>query len=325
MINKRIQNIIDAIHGWCTSHGLSYDIICDEHNFQVMKIFKVSKPNVDAQLDNIYDMIIGNNVHVSTRKVRSGIIIAISLKAISEQQMDLLAESIDGNQNMSFPDRINSALTKTIKQRESIPELHYTQQIDFDNSAVHIIEHNKPKKRFKTSLSQASTHAEFGASKGSSKRFDRQLDEALDQVQPNQGQSNQTQQSPDQLFNRFSKALNILGQNLGIGPLQNVLKQRGIKWKKSDDGKNIILYVINADTNAPQPIETINVETLDKPHDFQEQLTHMLDYAQGEAPGSFLRQQQLLRDQDKLIRDVAQSVSPDAGVQASKIAATPKL
>lgn len=323
MIDQKIQTILSLLNDWCTSSNIQYDIICDESNFQVIKLFKVSKTNVDSKLDDMYDEIVANNVHINTRKVRGGVIIVISLKSISEQQMDLLAESIDGNNQMSFADKINAAFLVNIPisvgtvGRQPIKTI---KSIDFDMSAMRIVESRKPKKRKKNkrtaSLPHISTHAEFGAARGNNRRFDDQLTEALDQ---------QTEQpSPRQLFDRFSRALNILGQNMGTGPLQDVLKQRGIKWKKSDDGKNIILYVINASTNAPQPIETISAEVLDKPHDFQEQLTHMLDYAQGQAPGEFLRQQQQLRDQEKMIRDVAQSVSPDEQVQATKIAAMPK-
>jgi hypothetical protein len=115
---------------------------------------------------------------------------------------------------------------------------------------------------------------------------------------------------PDDLFAKFSKALEIMGTEMGVGPLQNKLKERGIRWKKSNDGLNIILFVMNAATKAPQPLATISSETLDNPTEFQEQLTNIIDMAKGQAPGSFAHQQEVIRQQEKVIRDIAQSVSP---------------
>jgi hypothetical protein len=99
---------------------------------------------------------------------------------------------------------------------------------------------------------------------------------------------------------------------------------------------------MNATTNAPQPVASINAETLDNPSDFEEQLTHMLDFAEGEAPGAFKQKQEQIKNQEKAVRDIAQAVAPqeqqqqqsevtrqmNAGLapeqKAAEIAATPK-
>lgn len=135
--------------------------------------------------------------------------------------------------------------------------------------------------------------------------FEDILNEALD------GVATTTDNQPTEIFRKFAKALQVLGEKMGIGPLQNALKEQGIKWKQSDDGLSIILYVINAGTKAPQPIARITSETLDDKNGFEDQLLKMLDFAKGDAPGSFEQQQKQLQQQEKIVRDVATAASPD--------------
>lgn len=166
--------------------------------------------------------------------------------------------------------------------------------------------------------------------------FNSHLQEALG------GIATPTGAQPQDLFAKFARALRVLGDQMGTGPLQDLLKSQGINWKKSDDGGSIILYIVNAQTNAPQPIARVSAETLENPSDFEEQLTHMLDFAKGDAPGAFKQRQQEIKNQEKAVRDIARAVSPqdresevakqmnsdmptqDAGVQAATVAASPK-
>lgn len=112
------------------------------------------------------------------------------------------------------------------------------------------------------------------------------------------------------LFTKFAKALQVMGQSMGTGPLQDQLKQQGINWKKSDDGQSIILYVVNASTNAPQPIARVSAATLEKPSDFETQLLNIMDFAKGDAPGTFKQRQQELQNQEKAAREIAKQLGP---------------
>jgi hypothetical protein len=163
-----------------------------------------------------------------------------------------------------------------------------------------------------------------GATKGSPLRFENRISAALElpiDLRPTDfdqalnetlsGMATATGAQPGELFDKFARALQVLGQQMGIGPLQDQLEQQGIKWKKSTDGMSIILYVQNAQTNAPQPIARITSETLENPRDFEDQLTNMLDFAKGEAPGTLRQKQQELKDQEGAIRDIAQAISPE--------------
>lgn len=117
---------------------------------------------------------------------------------------------------------------------------------------------------------------------------------------------------PNELFVKFARALRVLGTKLGIGPIQDVLKEKGIKWKKSDDLSSIIIYVDNSQTGAAQPITRITPEDLDKPKDFEDKLLDMLDFAKGKAPGSFKQQQEMIRKQEQLAREIAKAAMPQA-------------
>jgi hypothetical protein len=134
--------------------------------------------------------------------------------------------------------------------------------------------------------------------------FGRSLNETL------QGMATPNGAQPGDLFTKFARALQVLGQSIGTGPLQDQLKRQGINWKKSEDGQSIILYVVNASTNAPQPIARISAATLEKPSDFETQLLNIMDFAKGDAPGTFKQKQQELQNQEKAAREIAQQMGP---------------
>jgi hypothetical protein len=163
-------------------------------------------------------------------------------------------------------------------------------------------------------FNQSTKGATKGASKGSKPRrevsgpkaaahesFDSMLRSALlEQEDP----------SPDQLFKQFARALRVLGTKMGIGPIQDKLKQQGINWKQSADGRDIILTIRNATTNTDQPIARITYETLTNPADFENQLKSMLDFAMGDAPGASAQQEREIADRKKTVSDIAKAVQP---------------
>lgn len=113
------------------------------------------------------------------------------------------------------------------------------------------------------------------------------------------------------LFNQFGKAMKVLGEQLGVGPLQDKLRKRGITWKISDDGDSLVFYVKNDVTGEPQPVARISKESLSSQHEFQEQLTNIMDFALGNSPGTFQQQQEKLRNQEQMVQDIARVVFPN--------------
>ncbi len=321
-INPRLIEVITAVNDWCQDNGVQYDIACDESDIQGIKLFQKDRSLFHNLYEYIKPSLDKNNVHFEHERVRGGTILAFSLEALSESQLSMIAAGIGEEiQKMTFYDRITQAMEKPIIGHKS-SNVEKLVNPDFQESAKRIAEGSGYKKT-------AKEHTRVLLFAESPKQtFKSRLMEALDGIAtPNDNQ-------PTDLFAKFARALRVLGTQMGIGPLQEVLKQQGINWKKSDDGQSIILFVVNAQTNAPQPIARISAETLENPGDFEEQLTNMLDFAKGEAPGASKQKQQEIRDQEKVIRDIAQSVVPkdntvtqqmNSGQAAAVTAATPKV
>ncbi len=160
--------------------------------------------------------------------------------------------------------------------------------------------------------------------------FDRQLNETLGAMGATgagpgmQGMATPNGTQPGDLFDKFAKSLSVLGTTMGTGPLQDQLKKQGINWKKSDDGQSIILYIVNGTTNAPQPIARISAATLEKPSDFETQLLNIMDFAKGEAPGTFKQKQQEFQNQEKAAREIAKQMGPQDQTAVAQQMAAPQ-
>lgn len=206
--------------------------------------------------------------------------------------------SIGGVEHQSSP-RAHSERTSNISSNGDDGDLVQTQSSKGADNVVHGASKG-PEARFEHRVARALNVTP------ESKRseFNRELKEALD------GIATPTGAQPDDLFKKFARALRVLGQQMGFGPLQDRLREQGIQWKKSDDNQAIILYIQNATTGAPQPIARVSHETLSNPSDFEQQLTHMLDFSTGDAPGAFQQKQQEVKDQEKAVRDIAKAITP---------------
>jgi hypothetical protein len=372
MINSRLKQICSEINHWCVENKIPYDLVCDESDLQGFMLFKKNRKTLIGLIEHLSPIIQQNYIHLEMRKVRGGNIIAFSLKALSEDQINkILAEAGEEEVPMTFKERIADAFTqppppmvesepdffetaKKIAESQRKPATggmtrsnqtgHQRQQHTSDVTYGGV-EHGASPRANQSKLTKkravdspvnddspleaqtakgATPGANRGATKGSPIRFENRVRDALDlpvmrgptdfDVALNEtlrGMATATGVQPGDLFNQFARALQVLGQQMGIGPLQDQLKKQGIKWKKSDDGMAIILYIQNAQTNAPQPIARITAETLENPRDFEDQLTNMLDFAKGEAPGSMAQRQQEMKDQETAIRDIASAISPE--------------
>lgn len=345
MINKSILDAISEIDRWCDDNNVEYGDLWDEQNIKSILIFKKDKSKVQSLIDNVRT----DNVNVETKKIREGIIVILSVKSLSELKSQ--------GENVDFRNKIEMAITQTTSSDISESVYVNPSELDLMSTAKKIIESqykpatkglNRSRQRNKINFGrpagehkpeepQATTLASVGpgmrfenkiASAVNSftsptqkiKPFNKSLNEALD------GMATNDDIQPSDLFQKFAKALSVLGQNVGTGPLQDQLKKQGINWKKSDDGQSIILYVNNATTNAPQPIARISAETLAKPSDFEAQLLNIMDFAKGDAPGSFKQKQQELQSQEKTVREIAKTMGPqeENGVEQQMKSAAPQ-
>lgn len=337
MIDPRLSHICRLIDAWCDDQGIKYDIICDETDLQSIMLFNRDSQTLNNLLIALRPSIAEGNISVKTNVVRGGLVLTFSLKALTEKQFRLLLQDASVNlnhlteaeQNMSFRSKINMAfdyLPVEMPVTEKVTQEKTDIYIDFNESARTIVKEAQRKTAntaaFRGSLRDnsinnlnfqstkgASRGAARGSKKGSSSHesandFKHSLSEALDGLATSDGQQ------PGDLFKVFARALRVLGNKMGIGPLQDRLKEQGISWKQSDDGQSIILTIKNASTKLDQPIASINYETLQNPNDFEVQLKNMLDLATGQAPGSFNQQEKEIQDRKRTMKDIAQAIKP---------------
>lgn len=303
MINSKLVSAAALLCSWCDEKEIQYDIVSDESDIQGFKLFNADDKIIKSLDDYLFQHLVDNKIHIDYKKIRGGFIVVLTLEAISETRFINLIRIMGEEMGTgSFESRIDSAINT--KHSDDNPR-RTMNDLSLYVAACRLANKITESKRY---VSQKRTND----------RFKHKLCEALDQIENN----------PSDLFTRFAYALKNLGEMMKIGPLQEMLKKQGINWKKSDDGRSIILYIINATTNAPQPISRISSEELDQPSKFQDQLTAILDFVKGDAPGAFKQRQDEMRNQEKAIRDVAQSVAPKDditdGADAAQMAAMPK-
>jgi flagellar hook-basal body complex protein FliE len=355
MIDPQINSICKLVHEWCHQNDMQFDIVCDESDIQGVMIFKKDTGKLNNLLDHIQPAVSNSEVHVETTQVRGGVVITFSLSALSEQSINTICSNYGREViPMTFIDKINKAFD--INHTKSIEEQSAESMNPVDS--IEATDEQLEEGQYKTATSgmvrgqrrdeyltynQSTKGASKGASKGSKPRrevsgpkaashesFDDVLRSAL---------LEQEDVAPETLFKQFARALRVLGNKMGIGPIQDKLKEQGINWKQSSDGRDIILTIRNATTQTDQPIARITYETLTNPADFENQLKSMLDFAMGDAPGASAQQEREIADRKKTVSDIAKAVQPtdqesevaqqmNAGIQpemqAAETAAMPK-
>jgi hypothetical protein len=324
-MNKNLHEICATLDQWCETNGVVYDIVCDEDDLQGVMLFKSKK--INNLLEYLQPLMSG--IHLEKQKVRGGTILAFSVAAISESVMENIIKN-SGNKKMesSFKERIADAFNSTVvvSTEEVVDEVDLKQALL--DSAKEIAAEDQYKtptiarkaasatSRLKKSAVNPLLRKELQGSEAPTKdeednvtesrqlNFDQVLDETLSGMATPDGQ-----QSGD-LFGKFHKALDVLSAEMGI-KLQDALSQQGIKAKVSDDKSKIILFTISQDTGAPVPLHQIDAEMLADKTQFENKLRDIVDLAKGQAPGTDKQQQDIMRNQDQAIRDIAVAVSPE--------------
>lgn len=310
-MNESLTRFRDKFIKACEQHGIGCTIANDEYDSFSVVLHKAYKDAVDELLESFADDL--SNIEHSLEKLRGGYALVFSTKALAEYDRT-------GNA-MKFMERLNNVFANVVASpTKEIPSKPITNE-SLLLSAYAVVQNSRPNKieslklesndaspkltrqtpiRFESKVAQV-FDVKHKIARGD---FNKSLNEALDGLATADGSQ------PSDLFNKFANSLALLGQQIGIGPLQDQLKQRGINWKKADDGQSIILYIINGSTNAQQPVARISAETLNKPSDFETQLLNILDFSRGEAPGTFKLKQQEAQAQEKAVREIAKSMGP---------------
>lgn len=294
-----LRKALDAVCAACEEIQVSYTPSYEESDLQ--SVFVMSKdPTILNQIEaETIKSLPDDMIVFDTRRVRGGTIISLSLGAINEQDWDKIIEAYKEEREMGYIDFLSEAKRLVESQFKSA-----TSGITRSNQS------SRQRNMYNMNMSTGGYHhPNCAAKRPRGSAITKRIDKALANEDLS-GIATPDDLQPGDLFDRFGKALKILGDQLGMGPLQDKLKAQGINYKLSADKQSIILYVINATTKAPQALLRIPAEALDEPHEMEEQLLNMLDFAKGEAPGALKQQQQAIQAQEKAVRDIVKAFEP---------------
>lgn len=294
-----LKNALDAVCAACEQEEISYTPSYEESDLQSVFVTTKDQNTLDQIEQLALDSIPDDLVVFDTRKVRGGTIISLSISSINERNWDEIIKAYNEERDMS--DKI-----------DFFAEAKRLTESQFKSATSGITRSNQSSRQrnmYNTNVSTGGYHHPNCAQKTSGKAITKRIDNALTKEDLS-GMATVDDQQPADLFNKFANALDVLGKQLGIGSLKDKLKSRGIDYKLSADKQSIILFVINATTKAPQPLLRIPSEALDEPHEMEEQLLNMLDFAKGDAPGALKQQQQAIAAQEKAVRDIVKAFQP---------------
>ena len=347
-----LEHIIDIIRDWSASHVIPVSDVIDTNGMYGVKIFGKYKGDArhafDRLMESISPLVNDGDIYLEGKRVRGGMLLAFSHKAISERDLKSLVIAIEEHTNtMTFANRMDWAMhgpRDIDTQQRTTPAVDLP--IDFNAQAqkIHEAQYKSATDgmlRSNQSSLQRETHSVAATYAGARRKGRRKptseswsyhtephstvrlayrIHEALE------GMATPTGAQSSDIFANFGSALKEVGIRTGSGPIQDKLKERGIKYKKSDDGSEIILYVMNSETNAPQPIARISAETIANPTKFEEAIQNMIDLSEGNEPGAFETYRTKMQQQEKAVREVARSLMPtDPSQAAATTAAMPKV
>jgi hypothetical protein len=317
MVHPRLKRICEYIDSWCKANRIAYDVVCDESDLQGIMLFRKDRMAESLQGD-LTRALADTGVHLETKKVRGGTIFALSLTSIAEKRMQAFEEEFGP---MTFSDKIAEAFYTTVSVEGKDEEPQIT-EATFLQSALKIAKEEQHQPTNRITPTEGYMQKIVGGEVLGRPEFSRRLDETL------QGMATPSGVQPGDLFSKFSDALNIMGKTMGGISVQDQLKQRGINWENEPDGQAVQLYVINGTTNAKQPVGRISAATLEKPADFEMQLLNILDFAKGDAPGTFKQKQEEMKMQQQAASDIAKKFGPQdpnsVEAQAAQVAGAPK-
>ncbi len=304
MIHGKLLAMYHRAAEWCRAHRVSFDVVCDESDVQGILLFKRDQSMCAPLHQELTRFAEETGVHLRRVKVRGGTVFLTSLKSVNEGQLKRLRALAEQAAARPYAERLTDALSGgVLGEIKPMPVISFVDSLR--QRAVEIAVMGEAKQQppaISEPLPDPNRVSKFSVRRELA--FRQSLAEALD------GLATPTGAQPVDLFKMFANAMQVLGQKMNVGPLQDKLKERGIKWKLSDDRQSIVFYVINGTTNAPQPIATLTSESLNNPGEFEEQLTSMIDFAKGRAPGTEKANRERVRSIEQTVRDIAKAAQP---------------
>ena len=322
MLYKKLKGALDTFCDICEKLQIDYVPSYEESDLQSVLLSTKDHHVINELEDELEEKFKNDSIHLEFRRVRGGTIASLSIEAINETEWDkILSAYYEETRPMTLKDKLDRAFTTTTEiQEETISEPEQTK--DFYSSAKRIAEaqyksatsgitRSNQSSRQRNMYGSNSTIGGIEHPNSNTKKTHREFKKTLLALEDLGGIATPTDNQPKDLFKQFGRALKVLGTQLGIGPIQDKLKEKGINYKLSTDKQSIIMYVMNATTNAPQALMRIPAEAIDQPHELEEQLMNMLDFAKGDAPGALKQKQQMIQAQEKAVRDIVSAMQPE--------------
>ena len=323
MLYEKLKGALDFLCHACQELDIDYTPSYEESDLQSVVLGTKDHNIVNELLDAVADRFDSDSIHIDLRRVRGGTIASISMQAINETEWDkILTAYYEEMRPMTLKNKLDLAFADTRPEIQEQTIIEPEAPVDFFKSAkkLHEAQYQSATSGITRSNQSSRQMHMFGSNEtyggvkhpNSKKRSNlQQFKESLAYMEDITGIATPTDNQPRDLFKKFGKALKVLGTQLGIGPIQDKLKEKGINWKLSSDKQSIIMFVMNATTKAPQALLRIPAEAIDQPNELEEQLMNMLDFAKGDAPGALKQKQQMIQNQEKAVRDIVQALQPE--------------
>ena len=312
------MDLIDLIKTWCVENGVGTS--------QMITDLEATTLNINSDIPHVKSVIRrldkAKNQQITIKKGRNGCSVRVNTKGINDEQ--------ETENDMNFKDKLEAVFEAQYKTMLSPTRLSKNRNKRKPKSAVRNEEQYKtyvsPTDGLKKRSTLGSKDPKVSSAPQINKisaiiktteepedegfiqkitRFKLKLEEALE------GIATGTDVQPQAYFDQFIKALDMFGKDQGLGSIRTKLKQKGIEMARSKDGQSLVLYVINAQTNAKQDIKQVPLSSLENNSKFEEELFNCIDLANGEAPGAFKQRQESLRTQEGAVRDLVSKVGPD--------------
>jgi hypothetical protein len=315
------MDLIDLIKAWCAENGVGTS--------QMITDLDATTLNINSDIPHVKSVIRrldkSKDKQVTIKKVRNGCSLRVNTKGINdEKQTEII---------MNFRDKIEAVFEAQYKTNLSPIHRNKKRNRRGPNKEAPVKEEQyktymSPTDGYKKRSTLGSKDPKVSSAPKINKisaiirtteepenedegfiqkitKFKLKLEEALD------GIATKTSVQPQAYFDQFIKALDMFGKEQGMGSIRTKLSGKGIEMARSKDGQSLVLYVINAQTNAKQDIKQVPLSSLENNSKFEEELFNCIDLANGEAPGAFKQRQESLRTQEGAVRDLVSKVGPD--------------
>ncbi len=335
---------------WCEDVGIDYNIVCDEANLQGLMLFRKSREVMNKLVEHLAPTLKEEGVHLERQRVRNGTILAFSISAIAEADIERIALGAGLQmEHDSLADRISDVFCQIASPAEIPTPMQELREPTFLETAKRIVgeaqrkvptksyDHGRPTRFSRRDSINPSEKLEPKAECNRSGRGRRKKKASYEDLvkaalgikeqmanplaaDPSQngmqGMATPSNLSPDRVFQALEQALQNFGQS-GIDILK-LLRGRGVSWSRSTDGQSMIFFVNTQ--GGPFKIAQIYHTDLTKDNPpgidtnrMTQVITDLLDYAKGGASGHTKHEQEVASRQLKAAQEVTKQF--DTGTQ----------